>query len=105
MVVHNLNLEGIRIDPSKADAPLVVDSNAVLPLAVSNKGLKAISRNGAQIRQARSRMNVIEFAFRHQRDSLELPAELAAKHLLGFVVAERPDHNRVYYRVAFNAIR
>ena len=105
MVVHNLDFKSVCIDPPEADAPLVVDPNAVLPLAVTGKGLQAIAWDGSQIRQGRSRMNVVEFAFRHQSNGLELSAELAPKHLLGLLVSERPDHTRLYYRVTFNAIR
>jgi hypothetical protein len=35
MIVHNLHIVGIAIMPSKADSPLLVDADAVLPLAIS----------------------------------------------------------------------
>jgi hypothetical protein len=38
MVVHDLDFKGVSINPLEADAPLVVDPNAVLPLAVTAKG-------------------------------------------------------------------
>jgi hypothetical protein len=34
VVVHDLDLEGVAVSPDKADAPLVVDANAVLPRPV-----------------------------------------------------------------------
>jgi hypothetical protein len=35
MIVHDLNLIGITVNPLEADPPLVVDANAMLTLAVA----------------------------------------------------------------------
>jgi hypothetical protein len=45
MVVQNFEIDGVSIDPPGADAPLVVDPNAVLPLAIASKG----RREGASV--------------------------------------------------------
>jgi hypothetical protein len=80
MVVRDLNVKGIGIDPAEADAPLVVDSNTVLSQPVPQQGLQAIARNRSQIRQGRRSMDMVEFPFRHRSNALKLPAELAADH-------------------------
>lgn len=49
MVVNDLHLMGIALLPSKADAPLVVDANAVLPSAFASKLLEAVPRRYTQV--------------------------------------------------------
>ena len=49
MVVHNFYFKGVCIGPPKGDAPLVVDSDAVLPLAIARKSLETITGNGSKI--------------------------------------------------------
>ena len=49
MVVNDLDLMRIAVLPSKADAPLIVDPNTVLPSALSAKLLESVSRRDAQI--------------------------------------------------------
>jgi hypothetical protein len=48
-------------------------------------------------------MNLVQLALCHRRDALELPAELASEHLLGFFVPERLNLASGYYYVVFNA--
>src|SRR5437870_13704531 len=93
MVVHNFDFEGVCIGPPEADAPLVVDPNAVLPLAVTSKSLQTITRDGSKIRQGWGRLDVVELPFGHRGNALEFPAELAPEHLFGLLVPERPNHS------------
>jgi len=51
VVVRDLHIVGIRTLPAKADAPLIVDPNAVLPLPATNELLKAIPRRRPQVIQ------------------------------------------------------
>jgi hypothetical protein len=76
MIVHNLDFKGIRTSPAETNAPLLVDPNAVLPLAIAAKGLQAIARNGSKIGQRRSRLNVVKLPFRRDGNTLKPPAEL-----------------------------
>ena len=64
MAIHNLDLERVRIGPGEADAPLVVDPNAVLPLAIARQGLQTVARDDSKIRQGRGSVYVVEFPFR-----------------------------------------
>lgn len=79
MVINDFDCGGVVINPDETDPPLVVDSNAVLALAVSPKRLQAITRNGGQVRQASRRIDVIEFPLRYRSDSLKGTAEATAK--------------------------
>jgi hypothetical protein len=44
VIVGDLDLESITISPRKADAPLVIDANAVLAAAATFQLLEAIAR-------------------------------------------------------------
>jgi len=58
MVVRDLHIVGIRTLPAKADAPLIVDPNAVLSLPATNELLQTIPRGRPQvIQQVRSIKN------------------------------------------------
>lgn len=95
MVVHNLNLKRIGVNPAEADAPLVVDPNAVLARAITREGLQTIAWNRSQVRQGRCRVNLVKLPLRHWSNTLELPAELAPEDFLGLLVPERPNHNSI----------
>src|ERR1035437_9020323 len=81
MVVYNLNVNGIGLHPAEADPPLVVYPNAILPQPIAGQGFEPVSRNRAQIGEFPSGMNVVQLPLCHRSDALELPAELASKHL------------------------
>ena len=49
MVVHYLDLVGVSFAPDKADAPLLVDSDAVLPASITRKGFQSIPWRNPQI--------------------------------------------------------
>lgn len=48
MVINDLDLKGITAFPYEADAPLLIDPDAVLPLSVGMQSLKAVGRWNAQ---------------------------------------------------------
>lgn len=91
MVVRYLNVKGIRLDPAEADPPLVVYPNAVLPQPVADEGLQTIPRYRSEIRQRRSRVDLVQLSLRDAGDPLKPPAELAPEDLLGVLVPERSD--------------
>ena len=93
MVVNDLNVNGIGLRPAETDPPLVVFPNAVLPRPIAAQGFKTVSRNRAQVRQFPGGVNVIQFPLCRRSNPLELPAEFASTNLVGFFVAEGPDHS------------
>lgn len=95
MVVHDLHLKCVGVNPSETDSPLVVDPNTVLPHAIPSQQLQPITCNRRQVSQTRRRVNLVELPFRYSGDSLELSAELAPEDLLSLPVPERPDHNLI----------
>jgi hypothetical protein len=93
MVVHDLNVESIRFNPTEANPPLIVQPDAVLPQAVAGEGLQTIPWDRSKIENHRRRMKLVQLSLSDTRDTLKSAAELAPKDLLGIVVPERPDHN------------
>jgi hypothetical protein len=51
MVIHDLDVLCPRFRPTKADAPLIVNTDAMLASPLTFKGLKAIARRHPQITQ------------------------------------------------------
>jgi hypothetical protein len=51
MIVDNLHVVSVAFSPHKTDTPLVVDTDAMLPFAVSFQWMKSIAPRHAQIHQ------------------------------------------------------
>lgn len=62
MIIAEFHVEGITIDESKADAPLVIDGDGMLALTIILECMEAISRRYAQVVQARREIDILEFA-------------------------------------------
>lgn len=61
MVVGDFNFEGVAFVPNEADAPLLIDADAVLSCPVSTKCLKVIARWNAEVIQCRCEVKHGEF--------------------------------------------
>ena len=44
MIVNNLDVKRLIIDPAKAETPLIINADAVLPRTIPAQELKTISR-------------------------------------------------------------
>ena len=62
MIIHNFHVESVSISPDEAYSPLVVNSNTVLSLTVSFKGLEPIARRGSQVAQLRGTVKHGQFS-------------------------------------------
>jgi hypothetical protein len=49
VIIYNFDIVGIAIAPDKADAPLVVDADTVLPFAIASQRFQVIARRRPQI--------------------------------------------------------
>jgi hypothetical protein len=96
VVIHNLNVIRIPITPSEADAPLVVDPNAVCPGAITPEQFKLVLRRHAKILQAPCLMEVQEFPPRSPLDGLKSTNQAVLKECRRICAFERPDQNPVY---------
>ena len=64
MVVTHFDLVGVAIFKSKADPPLIVYGNRVLPLPVSGEWVQAITGRHFQVVQLFRQMHVFKFSGR-----------------------------------------
>lgn len=89
MVIDDLYTLRMAVLPEKADSPLIINANAIRPLAITLQRLKPIRRRQPKILQPDSRINRIEF---HEGPLLNLTREsfheFALKDSLG--ILEKP---------------
>jgi hypothetical protein len=97
MIVHNLNVVSVPIMPREADAPLVIDADAVLSCAVATKLLKTIGRWSAQVSEGLGVAEHAKFTIGYLLDVVrEFSRALTGEDLLGFLIPEGLDHNLGY---------
>jgi hypothetical protein len=92
VIVHDLNFVRIPLAPNEAKTPLVVNSNAILSLAVAMHYFQAISGRRCQIAQFRGAIQLPQLAPRDPLDSLKAAARLPALKSPSFLAAERLNH-------------
>jgi hypothetical protein len=91
MVIDDLDQFGTVI-PDKADAPPIIDPDAVLTTTVASQRLEPISVRGSQVREASCRAQHVELAQRHRSDRREFWNGLAPIKSLGALAPEGPYH-------------
>jgi hypothetical protein len=93
MIINDLHVEGVSVGPSKTDAPLVVDANAVLTLSPSLQGLEPVRRRNCQIAQIHGAVKKFELFARPLLDTpIHTLHELTAKNRLSFLGPKGADH-------------
>jgi hypothetical protein len=88
MIVHNLNLIGLPIVPPEADAPPVVDANAMLTNAITLQSFEPVSSNACQVVKISRRMKPTQPFLRSSLDALKLPAAEAVMQCFGFCTSK-----------------
>jgi hypothetical protein len=96
---------GVTVLPAKADSPLVIAADAVLPLPVSLESLQLVPRQTRERPEILSRVQHAQLAKSLPLDGLKPTHRLAAEQALGLGCAARPDHSPSEYRLAFNVKR
>ena len=99
MIVDDLDVVRVGSEPAEADAPLIVDSDAVQASPVPGEFLKAIRGRDAEVEEAGRGVEHDEFAKRNslkvrRHSANPLPFEKA----LGVGVAKAADHRRIITR-------
>jgi hypothetical protein len=88
MVIDDFDVLGAAVRPSEADAPLVVDANAVLALPVSPQGLQPVPRRNPQIAEATRDLELAKLATRHVGTGFEAPDPVTARQGSGIRASE-----------------
>ena len=102
MVVGNLDVISIPIIPAKANAVLVVDPDAMLPLAVSCESFQPVSGNRGQVAERDCPVQMDELAKRDLSDRMKLFRELLPEGLFRFGISKGANHEYIVYRKAVN---
>jgi hypothetical protein len=102
MVVNDFDFVRMSSAPYEADAPLIVDTNAVLSLSIPFQALEAVSWQRGQRSDLRSGIEDVQFAKRRAFDCLEPACTLPVREALGIRAAEGPDHHTKTYCFPFH---
>lgn len=92
MIIHNFDIVHIAALPSKANSPLIIDTDAVLPLPVVFQRFQLIARRLPQILKGSGAMQVEKFAPRLPFESLKTGNSTIIKESGGVATSERFDH-------------
>ena len=96
MIVRHFDVVGVALLPTEADAPLVIDANAMLASAIARQSFQPIGRWNPQIVQALSDIELYQLAPRKAvQFGGKVAQELALKEPLGVLVAEGLDHEPI----------
>jgi len=93
MLVRHFDVVGVVLLPTEADAPLVIDANAMLASAIARQSFQPIGRRNPQIVQALSDIELYQLAPRKAvQFGGKVGQELTLKKPLGVLVVEGLDH-------------
>jgi hypothetical protein len=93
-VIDNLYTQGasLPVQPLKANPPLDVYPDAVLPISVAFERFKAIARERGEIGKGCSSVEYFQPFVCLPSESLKFSDELTSRKRLGSLVAITPDH-------------
>jgi hypothetical protein len=92
VIIDNLDLVSTIFPPDKAQAPLVVDADAVLTQAITLEYFELISRRNAQGSQDCGRMQLQQLSPRHPLNVPKPGYGFAVKQSCRIRAGERMDH-------------
>jgi len=98
MVINDLHVESICVHPSKTNAKLVIDANAVLAVAGAAQSFQPVAWNRRKIFQTRGLMKLVQLPSRRPFDGLEPLRELIVEQQFRFIVPKGADHVFSVYR-------
>jgi hypothetical protein len=103
VVINNFNMTSVALSPHKAHTPLVIDANAVLPLATTGQSLKPVVGWYAQIIKPGGAIDHLELALGHRPDIGKPGHSLTGKHGQRICTLKRLNHGSDY--LTTNVIR
>jgi len=96
VVIHNLHVIRIALTPREADAPSVVDANAVRPCAAAFQQFQLVSGRHPKILQPQCPVQIQQLPPRRPFDGLKSPDPAVLKERRGIRTLERPYQAPVY---------
>ena len=89
MVVNDLNPFWTSVAPPKADTPLIIDSNTVLPRTITAQTLESVTRRNPEVFQTARSVNLTQLAQRDAHDArIEGRNRLPRKQALSLAIPE-----------------
>lgn len=95
MIVDDLDIMHIFSIPTKTNAPLVVDSDAMLSLTISRQCFQPISRKDPQVAQFTDLIELNELSVCDAFDVYESVNAGALRKPCGILTIERTDHRSI----------
>jgi hypothetical protein len=93
VVIHDHDVIGIAMQPAKANAPLFIDTNAVLAATIARQRLESVSRRDPKLVEQDRSMDHPELAPGYPLDIRgKPPAWGAVPELRGLPVRKAADH-------------
>ena len=102
MVVDDLDVVGVAFRPPEADAPLIVDANAVLSLSIATERFQAVAWRRAQEIKGVSGVDQEQLSLGLSPNCEPLAGTPAREERLGRTVAEALDHCVILECETFN---
>ena len=93
MIVHDFDILR-RIGPPEAHPPLIIDSNAPLPLTLARELLEPVGRRTAQVAKARRCVEHLELTFCNRSEGPQPGGTTALIECLRRGIPEALDHGR-----------
>jgi len=98
MIIDDLDVTRAAVGPDEADAPLVVDPNAVLTRSSAPQRFQPVPRRGRQIAQNLGVVQLPQLALSGTLNVRAYPArEAAMEQRLSVPIGERADHRGALY--------
>jgi hypothetical protein len=94
MVIDDLDVQRTSrvLQPLKANPPLHVYPDAILPISIALARFEAVARECSEIGEGRSSVEYLQPFVSLSSESLEFPYELTSRKRLGSLVAIAQDH-------------
>jgi hypothetical protein len=92
VVIDNLHIIGIPVAPDKADAPLIIDANTVLPFSLAFERFQVISRGRGEVTKLGGNIQLPELPLCHPLESSKPPDALPRMKLFRISRPEGLDH-------------
>lgn len=101
MIIHDFDFIGIARVPSEADAPLIVDPDAMLAFTVPFQSFEPVARWGCHLFEMLGRVQLLQLAQRHSRNRAKPAMASCLEQLPCGSVAVGPDHHLSILRGAY----
>ena len=92
MIIHNFDRIRSIVFPDKTNPPLIIDSNAVLTLAVAMQAFQPVTREPGQVGQCSGLIKPVQAAFCLCLDTVKSPYPLTFIKLLRILASKSLNH-------------